>query len=57
MYVCMYVCMYDSEQVIYPDQTFGAGYHSYGAIAVTGESTALSPLPLVFSYNSEKSLW
>jgi len=23
-------------EVIYPDQTFGAGYHSYGAIAVTG---------------------
>jgi NAD(P)H dehydrogenase (quinone) len=22
--------------VIYPDQTFGGGYHSYGAIAVTG---------------------
>ena len=22
--------------VVYPDQTFGAGYHSYGAIAVTG---------------------
>lgn len=23
-------------EVLYPDQTFGAGYHSYGAIAVTG---------------------
>ena len=22
--------------VVYPDQTFGSGYHSYGALAVTG---------------------
>lgn len=25
-----------AQDVVYPDQTFGSGYHSYGALAVTG---------------------
>ena len=30
--------------------------HYRGTLEATGESTALSPLPLIFSYKSEKSL-